>query len=194
MLRKSLWLIMTLLAVAVGSYAVAISLFSGIRTSFVREIFLETPVSAVSHFSGGGIALIVGAFQLNSRLRNGFLKAHRWLGRLYLAGVLIGGIYAFVLALYSSGGLVAHVGFGMLAICWIGSTLSAFYFIRSGELEKHRAWMKRSYALTFAAVTLRIYLPISQIAGIPFEAAYPTISWLCWIPNILFVEWFMLSR
>src|SRR5260370_20371385 len=52
--------------------------------------------------------------------------------------------------------------------------------------------MIRSYALTLAAVTLRIYLPASQIAGIPFPDAYQTISWLCWVPNLVVAEWWIL--
>jgi len=54
--------------------------------------------------------------------------------------------------------------------------------------------MTRSYALTFAAVTLRIYLPLSQVAGIPFEPAYQTIAWLCWVPNLIVAEWLILRR
>ncbi len=54
--------------------------------------------------------------------------------------------------------------------------------------------MIRSYALTFAAVTLRIYLPLSQIAGMPFDPAYQTISWLCWVPNLIVAEWIILRQ
>lgn len=48
--------------------------------------------------------------------------------------------------------------------------------------------MIRSFALTFGAVTLRIYIPASQIAGIPFALAYSAISWLAWVPNLLVAE------
>jgi hypothetical protein len=37
----------------------------------------------------------------------------------------------------------------------------------------------------FAAVTLRIYIPISQIAGLDYTDSYRVIAWLCWIPNLL---------
>ena len=46
-----------------------------------------------------------------------------------------------------------------------------------------------SYALTLAAVTLRIYLPLSLALGVPFANAYRVISWLCWVPNIILAEW-----
>ena len=35
----------------------------------------------------------------------------------------------------------------------------------------------------FGAVTLRIYLPISQVVGIDFDIAYPVIAWIAWVPT-----------
>ena len=37
-------------------------------------------------------------------------------------------------------------------------------------------------------MTLRIYVPVSQIAGAPFAIAYPMIAWLGWVPNMLIAE------
>jgi hypothetical protein len=48
--------------------------------------------------------------------------------------------------------------------------------------------MIRSYALTAAAITLRIYLPLSFAFHWPYSIAYPAIAWLCWIPNALAAE------
>jgi hypothetical protein len=49
--------------------------------------------------------------------------------------------------------------------------------------------MIRSYALTFAAVTLRIWLPfLIGILGLTFIEAYKIVAWLSWIPNILVAE------
>jgi uncharacterized membrane protein len=187
------WLGMTLLALAVAGYAITMLFAPEFRPSFVRNLFEERPVAAFVHFMGGAIALVVGAFQLNSRLRTRFIGAHRWLGRLYVLAVLIGGVAAFTLALHSFGGPIAHTGFGLLAACWMGSTLNAYRHIRQGNLSTHRNWMIRSYALTLAAVTLRLYLPSSQLAGFTMAAAYPAISWLCWVPNLLIAEWFVRS-
>ena len=188
------WLGMTLLALAVAGYAITMSFAPELRPSFVRALFAERPVAAFVHFMGGAIALIAGTFQLNSRLRTRFIGVHRLFGRVYIVAVVIGGVAALVLALHSFGGLIAHVGFGLLAVCWIGSTLNAYRHIRQRNLSTHRNWMIRSYALTLAAVTLRIYLPSSQLAGIPMTAAYPVIAWLCWVPNLLIAEWFVRSR
>ena len=45
--------------------------------------------------------------------------------------------------------------------------------------------------MTFGAVTLRIYLGLFALAGVPFEEAYPAVAWLAWVPNLLLVEWFL---
>ena len=55
--------------------------------------------------------------------------------------------------------------------------------------------MIRSFALTYAAVMLRLYLPLF-LAGLrmDFEISYQIISWLCWVPNLIFVEYFLIRR
>jgi hypothetical protein len=54
--------------------------------------------------------------------------------------------------------------------------------------------MIRSYALTFAAVMLRIWMPLSDLVGIPFESAYPIAVWLAWVPNLLVAEVWLVPR
>jgi hypothetical protein len=54
--------------------------------------------------------------------------------------------------------------------------------------------MIRSYALTLAAVKLRLYLPLSQVVGIPFADAYQAVAWVCWVPNLVVAEWLVLQR
>ena len=42
-----------------------------------------------------------------------------------------------------------------------------------------------SYAACFAAVTLRIWLPILLKIFGDFIIAYSIVAWLCWVPNII---------
>jgi hypothetical protein len=65
----------------------------------------------------------------------------------------------------------------------------AYKRIREKDLEVHRRWMIRNYALTFAGVMLRVWVPISGAAGIEFTAAYTVIAWMCWVPNLIFAQW-----
>jgi hypothetical protein len=54
--------------------------------------------------------------------------------------------------------------------------------------------MIRNYALTFAGVMLRLWMPILVSLGVEFLAAYTVVAWLCWIPNLLVVEWMIRRR
>jgi len=55
--------------------------------------------------------------------------------------------------------------------------------------------MIRSFALTLAAVTLRIYLPIGiMLTHGDLNTPYRAIAWLCWVPNILVAELYLRSR
>jgi hypothetical protein len=61
--------------------------------------------------------------------------------------------------------------------------------ILHGDVHGHRRWMTRNFALTFAAVMLRLYLPASIVGGLRLEVVYPVVAWLCWVPNLLVAEW-----
>jgi len=185
---------MTVLALSIALYAVALLFVHAMRPPFLRDRFIGIPAAAVLHLAGAAIALAVGPFQLNTRLRTRFIKVHRWMGRSYVAGVLLGGLAGLALATIAQTGLPARVGFGLLAVLWLTSTGIAYRHIRARNQPAHRRWMIRSYALTFAAVTLRIYLPLSQVYGIPFEPAYQTIAWMCWVPNLVVAEWIILRQ
>ena len=50
--------------------------------------------------------------------------------------------------------------------------------------------MVRCYALTLAAVTLRIQLGVLQAGlGLSFEEAYAVTAWFSWVPNLILAEW-----
>jgi uncharacterized membrane protein len=147
------------------------------------------------HIAGGMGALLAGPWQFSSKLRARALNLHRWLGRFYLVEVLIGSIGGFAMAVVSSEGLPTHLGFGILAVLWFFSGLQAYRMVRKGNIEAHRQWMIRNFALTFAAVTLRIELPFMlALLHWPFRPSYITVSWLCWVPNLLIAEWMVRRR
>jgi uncharacterized membrane protein len=189
MMRKLPYGAMTIFALMIAAYAFALLAVPAMRPPFLRDRFQALPFAVVTHLFASAVALAAGPVQFNSRLRARSYRLHRWLGRSYVIGVTAGGVAGLILAAVSQGGAPAHVGFGTLAVVWVGTTLTAYRRIRAGDEVGHRRWMTRSYALTLAAVTLRVYLPLSLIAGVPFEPVYQAISWLCWVPNLMIAEW-----
>ena len=105
-----------------------------------------------------------------------------------------GGVAGFVLALGSTAGPIGTAGFGLLAVSWLIATGNAWRLARAHDYRRHERWMIRSYALTFAAVTLRLYIPISQAAHLDFVQAYRAISFLAWVPNAIVAELILLRR
>ena len=103
-------------------------------------------------------------------------------------GVLIGGLSGLFMAFHAFGGLPSRLGFACLAVAWLYSGFRAYFAVRACDFLAHRRWMVRNFALTFAAVTLRVYLPASMALGAAFEVAYPVIAWLCWLPNLVAAE------
>jgi uncharacterized membrane protein len=164
----------------------------GFGPDFVAERRAVMPWALSGHLAGGLVALALGPWQLNGRLRRRALGLPRWMGRGYVVAVAVGGCSALVLARVSMLGFVTHVGFGLLAVLWLAATLQGYLRIRDSDQMGHRRWMIRSYSLTLAAVTLRIYLPLSQLAGIPFAEAYQAVAWACWVPNLVVAEWLVL--
>jgi uncharacterized membrane protein len=152
--------------------------------------FVAHPVAVYVHVFAAMAALLLGPCQFSARLRRTHIHIHRWAGRVYLSvGVLAGGLSGLYISQFAFGGPLARLGFASLSVCWLYSGARAFLAIRRGAIDEHRKWMVRNFALAFAAVTLRLYVPAAVAAGIDFAAAYAVIAWLCWLPNLLLADW-----
>ena len=143
------------------------------------------------HIGVAPVALALMPFQFLSGLRARRPALHRWLGRLYVAAILISGLSGLQLAFYTAAGNFAAAGFAILAVIWLGTTGAALIFAMQRQFARHRAWMLRSAALTFAAVTLRLYLGVATSLGVEFETAYQLVAWLAWVPNALVMETYL---
>lgn len=185
--------VLTLLSLGVAAYALAVYGFMPLGVMLVpemREAFEAHRVITYTHVFAATLALLLGPFQFMQGLRKRHPALHRWMGRAYLGGgVLIGGIAGLAMSLHASGGVVARAGFACLAVAWLYTGLQAYRAVRAGDISRHQAWMVRNFALAFAAVMLRLYLPAAMAAGMAFDVAYPVIAWLCWIPNLVLAQW-----
>lgn len=189
---------MVFLSLAVAAYAgLAYSLAEPGKLVHpdMRAAFLEHADAIRVHAFAAIAALALGPWQFSAALRARRPRLHRLMGRAYLAvGVGVGGLSGLYLAQFAYGGTPAHLGFTLLALAWLYSGWRAYTAIRGGDIGAHRAWMTRNFALTFAAVTLRLYLPVAMIAGLPMAASYAAIAWLCWVPNLAFAHWLTRRR
>ena len=188
-LSKWTWGLAAFLSVGVAGYAFWAVSAGGPPAPQVRANLFANPW-LILHMALAGTALAVGPLQMLPALRRRRVL-HRWLGRIYVVGCLIGGVAGLTMAFGTTAGPVAAWGFGALAVVWLTTNVQGWRMARARRFDAHRAWMIRSFALTFGAVTLRLYLPLSQIAGISFADAYTAIAWLAWVPNLIVAEMYL---
>lgn len=189
---------LTVLSVAVAAYALvayALLPLGAVVHPDMRAGIAAQRTALYLHVFGSVAALALGPLQFSSRLRRARPRLHRWCGRVYLGvGVLVGGLAGLFMAFHAFGGPVARLGFACLALAWLYTGLRAWLAVRERDLALHRRWMIRNFALTFAAVTLRLWLPASVVSGAPFAIAYAAVAWLCWLPNLAVAELLVRTR
>ena len=87
-------------------------------------------------------------------------------------------------------GTGVFISFLLQNTLWVTFTLSAWLLIRNRKIDEHIRMMRRSYALAFAAVTLRFYIWLFTVFGngVGFENNYLIIAFLSWVPNLIIAE------
>jgi len=122
-------------------------------------------------------ALFLGPLQFSDRLRKRFAKAHRVIGRFYVAGVFIGaplGFYIQYVEEQMGGTRNFTIAAAADAVLWIFSTVMALMFILQGKVQQHRQWMTRSFASAI------IFLEVRAIIGLTGWGRYAEIIvWCC---------------
>ncbi len=189
--NKVAWVVFAVLAMGVGLYPLLyffvdreFGLLASKSGALLSNGIWNT--GFYGHILFGGLALMVGWVQFSKRIRNAHLGRHRNIGKLYVVSALISGVCGMYIAFYATGGTMAMFGFLGLGTVWLYTTLKAYLAVRNGDLKLHRAMMVYSYAACFAAVTLRLWLPMLTIAFGDFVTAYRLVAWLCWVPNMIF--------
>ncbi|MGE6848190.1 DUF2306 domain-containing protein [Bacillus tropicus] len=203
-MNRKIWFVFTCFALLVSGYIVVqYFIMDGFQTGLVKvKLMYGSKLSEFwysmlfTHITTSIVALVIGPFTLSTKFRERNMNRHRIVGRIYLVGILLGGLSGLYLSFYATGGLVAKLGFGLLSVLWLTSAYQALHRVKNKKMKDHRNWMIRNYSLTFAAVTLRIWLPLFIVLfGIEqFELSYAVIAWLAWVPNLIIAELFIRQR
>ncbi|MFI6296243.1 DUF2306 domain-containing protein [Nonomuraea sp. NPDC050790] len=197
-----LWGLMAVCAIGIAAYAVPPYLTGNEADSSVPidpDVALHY-LSLSVHAVPGGLALILGPLQFMSRLRARRPKLHRVTGRIYMICILVASGAAVFAATFSLGGFSVQIAFYLLVVGWLYTVTKAYLSIRRGDVQLHRIWLIRNYALTFAAVTLRVYLLVGLqlksgvFPGLPFEEIYNASVWASILVNLAVAEFFIIQR
>ncbi|MFY7670098.1 DUF2306 domain-containing protein [Tenacibaculum sp. MEBiC06402] len=186
----------------IGIVLISLALFIGINRP-LKYVLAEGPIDLLAtkpedvlnsifykiafyiHITFGGISLLIGWIQFIKPIRKKYPKLHKIIGKLYITSIFIAAPVAFYISFFVKGGLPTEIGFTFGSLIWLTATYLGYRAIRKGNVSAHIEYMTYSYAGTFAAVTLRFWLPllISTIGN--FGVAYGISVWLSWIPNVI---------
>ena len=152
------------------------------------ETYKAHEVGLLIHIGAMMIAVLLGPFQFLRSFRNKHRAVHRAMGRVYLMAGTIGALGGLYMSFFSANGAITGVSFFLLGAGVLLTNTQGFRAIKGGNVQTHREWMTRSFALLLAAVTLRIYAaPLEMAFG--EDTGYIIVAWACWVPNILVAEW-----
>ena len=151
----------------------------------------------LAHISCGIIALVLGLFQFIGSLRESRPGLHRTMGGFYISAVVIGGIMGLPLSFmmfapYAPAMRILFyptlAGLASLSVAWPIITLMALTRAMQRRFTDHRAWMIRSYALTFAAPSTRIIAPLLLLLTGDLVLAI-NVTFVSWPVNLIVAEW-----
>ena len=133
------------------------------------------------HGIAGACALLLGPMQFSDRLRKKYAKLHRVGGRFYIAGVFVAGPLGFYIQFFQErfGETRSFSIAGAVdAALWMTTTAIALIFILRGNVNLHRQWMTRSFAVAI------VFLEVRVIGGVTGwdrlgPRAIETIVWVC---------------
>jgi uncharacterized membrane protein len=154
--------------------------------------FTASPAPVVAHIVCALLYAVLGAFQFSSALRRRRLRWHRLAGRaLVPLGLVVALSGLWMTILYSrqpgTGELTylfrLAAGTGMAASIVLGVAA-----VRGRDIDLHRAWMTRAYALALGAGTQVFTLGIGQRIAGNGTLTHGLLMGAAWVINLTIAE------
>ncbi|MCS7459081.1 DUF2306 domain-containing protein [Paenibacillus doosanensis] len=184
-------LALLLIAYVVMQYGLSDPKKAGLIVQKLREPnfhYFPWIVLLYGHIVTACLAVILGPLQLFIRVQGTWVRYHRMLGYLYVAAITFSGLISIYLSLFATGGWKAGLGFFTLDVLWVTTTWIGVKRAVNRQITAHKQWMIRSYALTLAAVSFRVWLMVFSMLTGWFVQSYQLSAWACWIGNLIVAE------
>jgi hypothetical protein len=155
------------------------------------------------HFAAGGTILALGFVQLLGGVRERVPVLHRWFGRIYVTAALLAGIggLVFIADTGTIGGSVMNAGFGVYGLLMVVSAIQTYRYARQRQLDIHRAWAIRLFALAIGSWLYRMeygfWFLISHRLGHTHGFSGPfdiIMAFFFYVPNLAIAEAYLRGR
>jgi uncharacterized membrane protein len=132
------------------------------------------------HGIAGACAIFLGPMQFSDRLRQRYLRLHKTIGWIYVAGAMIVAPLGTYIQHFNelthsprSFTMAAASDAAMLML----TTGIALFFVLRGNIQQHRQWMTRSYAVAIVFLEVRVISGLLRLDD--SSTAGEIIVWMC---------------
>jgi uncharacterized membrane protein len=193
-------LLIGLSAVPVAAGAVRLhELGSGAAITPENARFFASPAPVVVHVLGATLFCVLGALQFAPELRRRRPRWHRYAGRLLVVCGLAAGLSGLWMAQFyppaEGDGELLHAFRLLFGSAMVACIILGFTSIRRGDVEQHRAWITRGYAIGMGAGTqVLVHVPWLLVHARPGELARALLMASGWVINLAVAEWSIRRR
>lgn len=175
--------------------AIAKPLYGGFALEQL-PVLAAHPISEALHRVGGSVYMVLGVMQLMPRLRARRPALHRWAGRVFLTLSVVAGVSGAYMALsfgYEPGERAPSVLFGGLMVI---SAIQAYRTIRRRDVQAHREWVLRCFAIGLGIGTIRVLaVIILNTTSLTTRQIIAPTFWVGWSVTLLAAElWIHATR
>ncbi|RYD59487.1 MAG: DUF2306 domain-containing protein [Sphingobacteriales bacterium] len=152
--------------------------------------YYSVRLALFGHIMPASIALLTAPFQFIKSLRNRYLTAHRWTGRLYIVCILLSILSALYLTFTTTMVIGKMYTFSLwfLLLAWFITTYMTYITAKQKKFKDHSEWAVRSYLVTFAFIIQNYILKLPGFDALgSFAEVSPNMFWLSWsIPLLIY--------
>jgi uncharacterized membrane protein len=158
--------------------------------------YVRDPALAYAHIIPGVVYLVGAPLQLSRRFRERHFTVHRRMGRVVLPAGIVAGVFAIIFGtLFSFGGFFEASATIIFGHFFVAALITAYLAIRRGDVDTHRRWMIRAFAVGLAVGTIRVWQELFMGLGLlSFENSFPVSFWLAFTLHALAAEAYLRRR
>jgi uncharacterized membrane protein len=162
--------------------------------------FAEHPRIARVHVVAGAVFLTLALVQFSSRVRSRYIELHRWSGRILLLAAFAIGASAFYFGLLIPfAGVTESAAIALFGGLFLTAVSLAFVAIRKRQVERHREWMIRAFAIAIGISTVRVVGAVLDVtltpSGVPPDQVFVISIWTGWAMTVAAGEgWIRYTR
>jgi uncharacterized membrane protein YozB (DUF420 family) len=161
--------------------------------------FAPMPLPVVLHIVSATAFAILGPLQFAAGFRRRWPAWHRVAGRLLVGCGLLVGLTGLWMTLFyaapDNSGLLLFASRIVFGSAMVVSIVIGLAVILRRNVQSHRAWMARGYAIGLGAATQMLVLMVAGIvAGPPNELTHDSLMALSWVINLAVAEWSIRRR